>query len=198
MPKIVNFARFWKPDACSPTVLPDRSTLIRQKLVENAKVKRIQMRFFGDFQTMWMRSEYCYIAYLSSDLLHWNQWIKRANEAWNQIHTTLLLWFLFGLAFQKKFQRFSVFLSEKSAPNPRDHDLDSDDDPSSNNHVLAIWHRQLLFTNPNLDRFELRLNWKWMEFNSGKTADVSGQKRLVHKTARRSRCNWSIFNHFKA
>ena len=54
----------------------------------------------------------------------------------------------------KKFQRFSVFLSEKSAPNPRDHDLDSDDDPSSNNHVLAIWHRQLLFTNPNLDRFE--------------------------------------------
>ena len=28
--------------------------------------------------------------------------------------------------------------TQKSAPNPRDHDLDSDDDPSSNNHVLAI------------------------------------------------------------
>ena len=124
--------------------------------------------------------------------------IKRANEAWNQIHTTLLLWFTTWPCIPKKFQRFSVFLSEKSAPNPRDHDLDSDDDPSSNNHVLAIWHRQLLFTNPNLDRFELRLNWKWMEFNSGKTADVSGHKKLVHKTARRSRCNWSIFNHFKA
>ena len=107
----------------------------------------------------------------------------------------------------KKFstpQRFLFFLGEKSAPNPRDHDLDPDDDPSSNNHVLAIW-RQLLFTNPNLDRFELRrLNEyssrKWMEFNSGKTADVSGlwTKKVVHKTRRRSRCNWSIFNHFKA
>ena len=33
-----------------PTVLPDRSLLIGQKLVENAK---IQMIHFSDFQTMW-------------------------------------------------------------------------------------------------------------------------------------------------
>ena len=31
-------ARFWKPEACGQTVLPDRSLLIGQKLVENAKI----------------------------------------------------------------------------------------------------------------------------------------------------------------
>ena len=36
-------ANFWKPKACGQTVLPDRSILIGQKLVENAK---IQMRYF--------------------------------------------------------------------------------------------------------------------------------------------------------
>ena len=36
-------ASFWKPEACGQTVLPDRSVLIGQKLVENAK---IQMRHF--------------------------------------------------------------------------------------------------------------------------------------------------------
>ena len=34
-------ANFWKPEACGQTVLPDRSVLIGQKLVENVK---IQMR----------------------------------------------------------------------------------------------------------------------------------------------------------
>ena len=36
-------ASFWKLEACGLTVLPDRSVLIGQKLVENAK---IQMRHF--------------------------------------------------------------------------------------------------------------------------------------------------------
>ena len=36
-------ARFGKTEACSQTVLPDRSVLIGQKLMENAK---IQMRLF--------------------------------------------------------------------------------------------------------------------------------------------------------
>ena len=39
--KMVNLASFWKPQACGQTVLPGRSVLIGQKLVENAK---IQMR----------------------------------------------------------------------------------------------------------------------------------------------------------
>ena len=34
--KMVNQANFWKAEACGQTVLPDRSTLIGQKLVENA------------------------------------------------------------------------------------------------------------------------------------------------------------------
>ena len=39
------FWRFFsKPEACCQTVLPDRSVLLRQKLMENAK---IQMRYFA-------------------------------------------------------------------------------------------------------------------------------------------------------
>ena len=40
---MVNLASFWKPEACGQTVLPERSVLIEQKLVENAKT---QMRYF--------------------------------------------------------------------------------------------------------------------------------------------------------
>ena len=43
MPKMDDLASFWKPEACGQTVLPDKSVLIGQKLVENAK---IQMRHF--------------------------------------------------------------------------------------------------------------------------------------------------------
>ena len=39
-------ASFWKPEVCGQTVLPDRSVLIGQKLVENAKIKKNQMRHF--------------------------------------------------------------------------------------------------------------------------------------------------------
>ena len=41
-------ASFWKPEACSQTVLPDRSVLIGQKLVEKFKCD-----ILGDFQTLW-------------------------------------------------------------------------------------------------------------------------------------------------
>ena len=36
MPKIINLASFWKPEACGQTVLPDRSLLKGQKMVETA------------------------------------------------------------------------------------------------------------------------------------------------------------------
>ena len=39
-------ASFCKPEACGQTVFPDRSFLIGQKLVENAKIKKNQMRHF--------------------------------------------------------------------------------------------------------------------------------------------------------
>ena len=52
MPKTVNLGSFWNPEGCGQTVLPDMSVLIGQKLVENAKIKKIQMRHFEQFQTM--------------------------------------------------------------------------------------------------------------------------------------------------
>ena len=39
MPKKLNLAIFLKPKACGQTVLPDRSVLIGQKMVENAKIQ---------------------------------------------------------------------------------------------------------------------------------------------------------------
>ena len=37
---------------CGQTVLPDRSVLIGQKLVENAKVRKVKCDILGDFQTL--------------------------------------------------------------------------------------------------------------------------------------------------
>ena len=44
-------ASFWKPEASGLTVLPDRSFLIRQKLVENAKIKKFKCDILSNFQT---------------------------------------------------------------------------------------------------------------------------------------------------
>ena len=38
-------ASFWKPEACGQTELPDRSILIGQKLVENAKIEKSKFNF---------------------------------------------------------------------------------------------------------------------------------------------------------
>ena len=38
-------ASFWKPEAWGQTVLPDRSISIGQKLVENAKMKKLNETF---------------------------------------------------------------------------------------------------------------------------------------------------------
>ena len=45
----LKMASFCKSEACGQTVLPDRSVLIGQKLVENAKIQKIQMRHFEQF-----------------------------------------------------------------------------------------------------------------------------------------------------
>ena len=47
-------ASFWKPEACGQTVLPDRSVLIGQKLVENAKIQKFKCDILDDFQTLWL------------------------------------------------------------------------------------------------------------------------------------------------
>ena len=45
-------ASFWKPEACGQTVLPDRSILKGQKLMENAKMEKLKCDILGDFQTL--------------------------------------------------------------------------------------------------------------------------------------------------
>ena len=45
-------ASIWKPEACGQTELPDRSVLIGQKLVENAKIRKFKLDILGDFQTL--------------------------------------------------------------------------------------------------------------------------------------------------
>ena len=54
MPKMVNLASFWKTEACGQTVLPDRSVLTGQKLVENAKIQKFKCDILSNFQTMWV------------------------------------------------------------------------------------------------------------------------------------------------
>ena len=52
MPKMVASVEFLKPEACSQTVLPDKSLLIGQKLLENAKIEKLKCDIFSDFQTL--------------------------------------------------------------------------------------------------------------------------------------------------
>ena len=65
---------FWKPEACGPTVLPDRSLLIGQKLVKISKMPKIQMRHFEQFFNIVQFSQFifwkvfCHGAYVSAPL----------------------------------------------------------------------------------------------------------------------------------
>ena len=52
---MVHFGEFLKKtEACGQTVLPDRSNLIGQKLLENAKIQKFKCDILSDFQTMCM------------------------------------------------------------------------------------------------------------------------------------------------
>ena len=48
---MLNWASFWKPEACGQTVLPDRSVLIGQNLVENANIQKFKCDILSNFQT---------------------------------------------------------------------------------------------------------------------------------------------------
>ena len=52
MPKIVYLASFSKVKAYGQTVLPDRSLLEGQKLVENAKIQKFKCDILSHFQTI--------------------------------------------------------------------------------------------------------------------------------------------------
>ena len=47
---MVNLVSFWKPEACSQTVLPDMLISIEQLLVENAKIKNSNVTFWVIFK----------------------------------------------------------------------------------------------------------------------------------------------------
>ena len=49
---MLNLESFWKGEACGQTVLPYRSILIGQKMVENAKTEKFKCDILGDFQTL--------------------------------------------------------------------------------------------------------------------------------------------------
>ena len=50
---MVNLASFWKPEACGQTVLPDRSVLIGQILLENTKIQMRHFEYFSNIVTWW-------------------------------------------------------------------------------------------------------------------------------------------------
>ena len=51
--KNYKFGEFFKKrEACGQTLLPDRSVLIGQKLVENAKIQKFKCDILSNFQTM--------------------------------------------------------------------------------------------------------------------------------------------------
>ena len=52
---MVHIGAFLKPEACGQTVLPDRSILIGQKLVENARIQKFKCDILNTFQTMWRK-----------------------------------------------------------------------------------------------------------------------------------------------
>ena len=46
---MVHFGEFLKTEACGQTVLPDRSVLVGQKLVENAKIQKFNCDILSNF-----------------------------------------------------------------------------------------------------------------------------------------------------
>ena len=58
MPKMINFGEFLKSWIFGQTVLPDRSILIGQKLVENGKLQKFKCDILSNFQTMCSRLDY--------------------------------------------------------------------------------------------------------------------------------------------
>ena len=46
---ILILASFWQPENCGQTVLPDRSLLKGQNLIENANIEKLKCDIWGDF-----------------------------------------------------------------------------------------------------------------------------------------------------
>ena len=102
MPKNGQFwASFWKPEACGQTVLPDRSILIGQKLVENAKIKKIK----------------CDIAKFEYSCIFEFLWYYRPKiQVWKWNENTVAIWVVvlsLLLGFQTRGSRIKVRTHKK-------------------------------------------------------------------------------------
>ena len=53
--KLMEKAKLWLVDGCSQTVLPDRSVVIGQKLVENAQIIKFKCDILSDFKTQFLK-----------------------------------------------------------------------------------------------------------------------------------------------
>ena len=93
-------ASFWKPEACGQTVLPDRSVLKGQKLVENAK---IQVKHFGWFSNT--------VPHLKNfDLQHWSLGSRKSPGTWkNSGNRFWLLIFDGNLKFHKNCEKNTLW-----------------------------------------------------------------------------------------
>ena len=71
---MVNLASFWKTEAYGQTVLPDKSVLVGQKLVENAKVPKFKCDIVNTFHKAKYICEYS--EFLLQYKLYWPQQSK--------------------------------------------------------------------------------------------------------------------------
>ena len=76
MPEMVNLASFWLIETCGQTVLPDKSVLIRQKLVEMPKSKNSNETFWVIFKhralmiTEWVLNHWEWCRFFSVSFVH--------------------------------------------------------------------------------------------------------------------------------
>ena len=90
IPKNVHFGKLWKPEACGQTVLPDRSVLTGQKLVEMPKVKNSNATF-------WVIFKQCVSPKKLTPNIKSGSWTFRVRAAVASLYLRVFLAFIFGL-----------------------------------------------------------------------------------------------------
>ena len=76
MPKTANLVSLWKTSVCGQTVLPDRSILIGQKLVEMPELKIFKWDIMDDYGCRRFNCMHCNaVSHLSGNPLMWRQFV---------------------------------------------------------------------------------------------------------------------------
>ena len=102
-------ASFWKPEACGQTVLPDRSVLIRQKLVEMPKFKNSNATFWVIFKHC-VETSVKFPNYLFGGCWKWTWCVTLAGSEdclpWCTETEASTIW---GLSFEAIVNKFVLF-----------------------------------------------------------------------------------------